>query len=146
MLADLDAFLADAGMPRTSPRTLGEYVRGIFAPGARVSEGGARRAQIFQDDDGAIVDPGPAEPAPMAKGRFAPRDECADVEGAAAFRDRLTTAIAARDDDALVALAASDVVLDFGGGGGTAHLRELLHQSGGALWDEVKQLKVRLQR
>jgi hypothetical protein len=70
MLADLDSFLSDVGVAHTSPRALGEFVRGIFAPGAKVSERGARRAQIFQDDDGAIVDP---ENAPLDFDRGAPR-------------------------------------------------------------------------
>jgi hypothetical protein len=62
MLADLDSFLADVGVAHTSLRTLGEYVRAIYAPGAKVSERGAQRAQIFQDDDGVVVDP---ENAPL---------------------------------------------------------------------------------
>jgi hypothetical protein len=70
MLADLDGFLADVGMPHTSPRSLGEYVRGIFAAGAKVSAGGARRAQLFADDDGALADP---ENAPLDFDRAAAR-------------------------------------------------------------------------
>jgi serine/threonine protein kinase len=62
MLADLDSFLADVTVAHTSPRALGEFVRTIYAPGAQVSARGARRAQIFQDDDGAMVDP---ENAPL---------------------------------------------------------------------------------
>jgi serine/threonine protein kinase len=70
MLADLDSFLSDVGVAHTSPRALGEFVRAIYAPGAKVSERGARQAQIFQDDDGAIVDP---ENAPLDFDRGAPR-------------------------------------------------------------------------
>lgn len=54
-LADeLDRFLRDQG-PVPSPRTLGEFVRGIYSSDAKVSEGGARLAQVFQDD--AVADP-----------------------------------------------------------------------------------------
>ena len=86
-----------------------------------------------------IVDPGAAGPR-LAMGRYAPRDECADIEGAAAFRERLAAAVTARDTEALVALAASDIELDFGGGGGTAQLRALLEQSSGALWQDLAEL------
>ncbi|HEY0708320.1 MAG TPA: serine/threonine-protein kinase [Polyangia bacterium] len=55
-LADeLDRFLRDQG-PIPGPRTLGEFVRAIYSSDAKVSEGGARLAQVFQDDD-AAVDP-----------------------------------------------------------------------------------------
>src|SRR5688572_24681480 len=84
----------------------------------------------------AIVDPA-AEPAPLAKGKWAPRDECAAVEGAAAFRERLSAAVKARDTDAFVALAASDIGLDFGGGGGIAELRSQLDDASFKLWDEL---------
>lgn len=87
-----------------------------------------------------IVDPTAAEPAPLAKGRYAPRDDCADIAGAADFRDRLASAVKARDADALVALAADDVELDFGGGGGTAQLRALLDEPSGGLWRELADL------
>jgi serine/threonine protein kinase len=50
LVADLDRFLIDAGLPRES-RVLGDYVRSLYAPGAKVSEGGARRAAAFQGDD-----------------------------------------------------------------------------------------------
>src|SRR3990170_1524316 len=51
-----------------------------------------------------------AEPPPLAKGQWAPRDECGAVEGAAQFRERLAAAVEARDADALMALgcAAND--------------------------------------
>jgi serine/threonine protein kinase len=50
-LADeLDRFLRDQGAV-PSPRTLGEFVRGIYSSDAKVSEGGARLAQVFHDDD-----------------------------------------------------------------------------------------------
>jgi hypothetical protein len=72
-----------------------------------------------------IVDPAP-EPAPLAKGKWAPRDECGDLEGAEGFRTRLAAAVRRRDADALVALSAEDIELDFGGGSGGAELRRRL--------------------
>jgi hypothetical protein len=81
-----------------------------------------------------------AELAPLAKGKWAPRDECGAVEGAAAFRERLAAAVAARDADALVALAAEDIKLDFGGGEGTAELRSRLDAPDYELWGELDSL------
>ena len=81
----------------------------------------------------------PAEPTPLARGKWAPQDDCAAVEGADAFRERLAAAVEARDADALVALAADDIKLDFGGGEGAAELRGRLEASG-ELWDELGKL------
>ncbi|HYD25760.1 MAG TPA: hypothetical protein VEB68_13290 [Croceibacterium sp.] len=88
----------------------------------------------------AIVAPAAAEPAPLAKGRYAPQDTCAEVEGADAFRRQLAAAIEARDADALAALAASDVKLDFGGGAGAAELRKRLDDKSWDLWPELDEL------
>jgi hypothetical protein len=86
-----------------------------------------------------IVDPTPA-PTPLASGKYAPRDECTGVEGAEAFRDRLAAAVRARDTDALVTLAASDITLDFGGGSGAGELRKRLEEPSGELWGELARL------
>ena len=86
-----------------------------------------------------IVDPA-AEPTPLAKGRWAPRDTCAEVEGADRFRQRLSAAVEARDTDALVALAAEDIKLDFGGGAGAAELRARLEDDSRNLWGELDTL------
>ena len=86
-----------------------------------------------------IVDPA-AGATPLAKGPWAPRDTCAEVEGAGQFRERLVAAIEARDADALVALAADDIQLDFGGGEGSAELRTRLEDESGNLWDELDAL------
>jgi hypothetical protein len=80
------------------------------------------------------------EPAPLAKGEWAPRDDCSAVEGAAQFRQRLAAAVEARDADALIALAADDIALDFGGGAGTAELRARLADDDRKLWDELEAL------
>lgn len=86
-----------------------------------------------------IVDPTPSG-APLAKGRLAPRDACIEVEGADGFRNRLAATVKARDADALAALAASDIKLDFGGGTGREELRKRLGDPGRDLWSELDAL------
>jgi hypothetical protein len=87
-----------------------------------------------------IVEPAPLHAAAVAKGRFAPRDECGELEGAAEFRERLIETVQLRDADALVALAAEDIKLDFGGGAGTAELRSRLYNEPYNLWQELEAL------
>ena len=82
------------------------------------------------------------DPASIAQtsGPYAPRDECGEVAGAGKFLASLRGAVTARDADALVALTADDVILDFGGGEGHAQLRDQLAADDGAFWqvlDEV---------
>jgi hypothetical protein len=86
-----------------------------------------------------IVDPSASAP-PIAKGRYAPQDTCAKVEGADEFRRQLAAAVRARDASAFVALAASDIKLDFGGGAGTAELRKRLGDKSWDLWHELDEL------
>ena len=85
------------------------------------------------------VAPTPA-PSPLAKGKWAPQDACAEVEGADRFRQQLAAAVAARDIDRVVALAADDVKLDFGGGAGSAELRRRLADGSLGLWGELDAL------
>ena len=80
------------------------------------------------------------EPATLAEGPYAPRDTCGDLEGATAFRRSLAEAVQARDADALVALAAEDVKLDFGGGTGRAELKKRLTAEDRKLWQELEEL------
>jgi len=87
-----------------------------------------------------IVEPAAAEPQPMGSGRFAPRDECPKVEGASAFRSRLSAAVRDRDEEALAALAADDIKLDFGGSAGAAELRRRLSDPNWRLWPELEML------
>ncbi|WP_374409283.1 hypothetical protein [Pelagerythrobacter sp.] len=79
-------------------------------------------------------------PPALAEGTYAPRDECAGLPGADAFRAALGRAVEARDADALAKLAAPDVKLDFGGGAGTAELRGRLDGDAPNLWDELDTL------
>jgi hypothetical protein len=80
------------------------------------------------------------EPEPLAKGPYAPRDTCGDLEGAAEFRQNLAEAVRLRDADAFVALAAEDIKLDFGGGSGRAELRTRLTGEDWNLWQELDEL------
>lgn len=82
---------------------------------------------------------GTATPA-LAEGPYAPRDECTEIEGAAAFRQQLAEAVEKRDSGAVAALAAEDVKLDFGGSTGRKLLREWLSDEDHMLWDELEAL------
>jgi hypothetical protein len=106
---------------------------------AACSQDDAPAEQIAETAEN-IVTPVTAEQSPLAKGRFAPRDDCAKIEGADEFRHELAAAVKARDTDALVALAASDIMLDFGGGTGAAELRKRLDDKSWDLWSEFDEL------
>lgn len=87
------------------------------------------------------VDGSAATPAPkLAEGSFAPQDDCTDVPGAEDFLKQLRAAVKARDTNMLVALAAPDVQLNFGGGTGTGQLRAELSKREWSLWDELDKL------
>jgi hypothetical protein len=87
-----------------------------------------------------VVLPAAVQAQVMGNGRFAPRDECPQVEGASAFRSRLASAVRGRDAEALAALAADDIKLDFGGSAGAVELRRRLAEPGSMLWDELEAL------
>lgn len=80
------------------------------------------------------------EPPKLAQGPYAPRDTCGELAGAGEFRQALAAAVEARDADALVALAAEDVKLDFGGGTGRAELKKRLTAEDRQLWQELGEL------
>ena len=86
-----------------------------------------------------LIEPSAPE-SPLARGKWAPQDTCAELEGADRFRMRLAAAVAARDVDGVVALAADDVKLDFGGGSGSAELRARLADESLGLWEELDAL------
>jgi hypothetical protein len=77
---------------------------------------------------------------PPQTGPWHPRDECIDQPGALAFREKLAAAVLARDADALVALSAKDIMLDFGGGAGTSELKKRLAASDQYLWKALQNL------
>ena len=79
-------------------------------------------------------------PAKLAQGPYAPREDCGQKPGAEEFRAALVTAIQAKNADQLIALAAPDVVLDFGGGAGTAELRKRLADPKSGLWGDLAEL------
>ena len=87
-----------------------------------------------------IVAPATAEPPAASEARFAPRDECAEVQGASVFQRQLAAAIEARDAEVLATLAAEDVKLDFGGGTGRAELQRRLADESTGLWRELDEL------
>jgi hypothetical protein len=93
----------------------------------------------------ASADPSPSptnEAIPLfVRGKFAPRDECAVVPGAIAFRLELANAVRTRNASALAILAEPAIKLDFGGGTGKAALRERFSGPGGKeLWAELDQI------
>ncbi|MXP25899.1 hypothetical protein GRI39_07565 [Altererythrobacter indicus] len=77
---------------------------------------------------------------PLAKGPYAPRDTCFNVKGADAFRVKLAQVVKDRDVDGMVALAASDIKLDFNGGSGSEELRRRLEDDQWNLWEELDEL------
>ncbi len=97
--------------------------------------------KIAKAADELIAKASGAPPAiKLGKGAYAPRDECADVPGAAEFRQQLTKVVGDRDIEGLVALVANDVRLDFGGGEGANLLRTHLMKADRSLWDELDEL------
>lgn len=87
----------------------------------------------------AALGAGTAQAAPAP--RFPPRDTCAALPGAPAFRTALKAAVSRRDARGLAALAAPDVKLDFGGGSGSANLRRRLSgPQGPALWRSLARI------
>lgn len=79
-------------------------------------------------------------PAQQPEGPWAPRNECNAIPGGTDFLASLQAAIDTRDADALVALAADDVKLDFGGGAGHLELRERLAANDGEQWQVLAEL------
>lgn len=111
----------------------------VLALVACKQEQAAPSQKIAKAADKLIAKASGASPAIMlGKGPYAPRDECVDMPGAAEFRKQLAAAVEQRNIEALVALVAHDVRLDFGGGEGTNLLRAQLMQSEQrSLWDDL---------
>jgi hypothetical protein len=110
-------------------------VTGLLLASAACSQEDAPAEKVAEAAE-EIVEPA-AEPTPLAKGEWAPRDTCEEVEGAGLFRRQLAAAVEARDADVLAALSAEDVKLDFGGGEGRAELRARLGDESRGLWKEL---------
>jgi hypothetical protein len=77
---------------------------------------------------------------PRQKGRYAPRDECAEQPGATEFRHQLAAAVAKGDAQAIAALASPNVKLGFGGDDGKARFLERLQDPDGELMAELRQV------
>lgn len=114
---------------------------GLLLAGLAACDRSAPPAQKIERAAEAAIGKLESEAVPrQAQGRFAPRDECSALPGGEVFLGQLRTAIARRDADALVALTAEDVQLDFGGGAGHAELRARLDDEDGALWRELAEI------
>lgn len=102
----------------------------------------ADTAEDVADTAEEIVDPAAAATQAALNGRFAPRDECPQVEGASALRSQLAAAVRTRDADAVAALAADDILLDGAPAqsGGAAELRRRLTRPDAPLWQELEML------
>lgn len=85
----------------------------------------------------ALAQPATAAMPDNAPGQYAPRDACSADPALAAFLAEVRGAAARRDASALAALAAPDVLLDFGGGAGRDELKSRLGLAGGELWREL---------
>ncbi len=94
-------------------------------------------AEAIEETAEQLIEPA-AQPTPLARGRFAPHDDCTTIDGAAAFRASLAEAVRRRDAAALSALAAEDIKLDFGGGSGVAQLQQRLADPQQDLWTELE--------
>lgn len=107
---------------------------------AACGEGKAPSEKLKDAATELVEEAGGETPPKLAEGPYAPRDECAGLPGADAFRQELAQAVEARDADALIALAAPDVKLDFGGGAGSGQLHARLSGESPSLWDELDAL------
>lgn len=74
----------------------------------------------------------------LQAGPWAPRNECAEDEGAKAFLDTLRKAVTKRDTAALLAITSPEVQLDFGGGAGHELLQQRLEEAEHPLWDDLE--------
>ena len=113
-------------------------VTGLALAGAACSQEDAPAEKVAEVAE-EIVEPA-AEPPPLASGKWAPQDDCGEVEGAGTFRQILSAAVRARDTDVLIAIAADDVNLDFGDSAGKAELRRRLEDEDRDLWGELDAL------
>ncbi len=81
-----------------------------------------------------------ASPQTGSGHRLPPVDQCAEDASFAAFRADLLAAIDRRDREAVLAVVADDIEVDFGGGAGRSYFRqtwELDRPETSRLWDEL---------
>jgi hypothetical protein len=88
----------------------------------------------------ALLSAVPFAPLAAEERKALPVDEAGQLEGLEAYRADLLDAIARRDVDAVVAGAADDIVLSFGGDAGRESLRQLLTQTEDDFADEYKHM------
>jgi hypothetical protein len=77
---------------------------------------------------------------PQQKGRYAPRDDCGRLPGAAAFRRKLAAAVLKGDAEGVAALASPDVKLGFAGDDGRERFLAQLKDPKGELMGEIRRL------
>lgn len=77
---------------------------------------------------------------PPQAGPWHPRDTCTDIPGALEFREKLAAAVMTQDADGVAALAAKDILLDFGGGAGIPELKKRLSEPDRVLWKALQNL------
>jgi hypothetical protein len=77
---------------------------------------------------------------PRQKGKYAPRDDCRNMPGARAFREKLAAAVEARDADAVAAMASPDIRLGFGGADGRKRFLAALKAPDGKATAELAEL------
>ncbi|HAU22238.1 MAG TPA: hypothetical protein DCS24_06530 [Erythrobacter sp.] len=75
----------------------------------------------------------------LAEG-YEPRNECLNIPGYVDFERKFVTAVVNRNEDMIVALAAPEILLDFGGGSGREEFRRRLSDPYYNLWDELAEL------
>lgn len=100
---------------------------------AAIADTGAEAPSAAQ----ALLD---GQVSPRQKGTYAPRDDCAPIPGATAFRRALAAAVLARDAEAVAALAEPAVRLGFAGDDGRDRLRAKLPENKGELFAELEAL------
>lgn len=96
----------------------------------------------------ATAAPAQADPAlllgrtigPQQQGRYAPRDDCAELDGASAFRRKLAEAVARGDARAVADLASPDIKLGFAGDDGRDRFYAQLMAPDGELMAEIERL------
>lgn len=101
------------------------------------SEKMAKAAEEIVSSVGETTTPADTE---AELGPYAPRNDCGELQGAESFLAALNAAIELRDTDLLVALAAEDVKLGFGGVDGADNLRANLAGEEPNLWGPLEEL------
>ncbi|MFN3423844.1 MAG: hypothetical protein ACK40C_03975 [Novosphingobium meiothermophilum] len=137
LLALLVGAVALAGCDRTPQPPVSPAAKAAAAQASAAAPPEPDPAPTPAPKPGISPSPDQAAPEALAGLTYPPQDECAARPGWPAFRKSLGNAIRARDADSLAALAAPDIMLDYGGGSGIAELKRRLADPAGGLWQEL---------